>query len=165
MFPNRLLFGAVAALCLILVAAMAYVWSESMRQARSFALLSDEQVIAYQTTPVQQVRSLALDQADGPQIRVSAPEGFALTSPVDFDIQVEPRDGVAVDMTSIRIDYRLGPAWVNVTGKILKHASVTGSRLYASGADLPKGKHALRISIKDAQQRTTRATVSFSVAK
>ena len=101
--------------------------------------------------------------SDGPSISVSAPSGYALTSPVDFDIQIQPRNGVAVDMSSIRIEYRIGPAWVNVTGRIMKYASVKGSRLMAKGADLPSGKHAMRISVKDTSERITQATVSFTV--
>ena len=56
-------------------------------------------------------------------------------------------------------------AWVNMTSRIMKYASIKGSRLFAQGAELPPGKHALRVSINDAQNRLTQATVSFTVQK
>ncbi len=135
----------------------------------TFSLLNPEEVSMLATeepaTKPQKKRSLKISNGNGPGIKVAAPSGFALKSPVDFDIRLEPKDGVAVDMTSLRIDYRLGPAWVNLTGRIMKQATVEGSRLIARGAELPAGNHTLRLTAKDANARTTRATVSFSVTK
>lgn len=110
-------------------------------------------------------RSLAVKRNDGPVIMVHAPSGYALRSPVDFDVQFQPRDGVAVDMTSIRIDYRLGPIWTNVTRKLARHSSVAGTRLTASGAELPSGDHLVRLRIRDAANRETVALISFTVAE
>lgn len=128
-----------------------------------FSLLTAEEVQQRETVPQSAERSITVRSSAGPEIRVNAPQGFSLVSPVDFDIRVEPRDGVAVDMASITIEYKLGPAWINLTRRVMKHASVKGTRLYARGADLPAGNHALRVSIRDMNQRLTRATVNFTV--
>lgn len=110
-------------------------------------------------------RSLAVKRNDGPVIMVYAPSGFSLRSPVDFDVQFQARDGIAVDMDSIRIDYRLGPFWTNVTRKLARHSSVSGTRLRASGAELPSGDHLIRLRIRDAANRETVALISFTVAE
>lgn len=151
-----------AALLVALLAAYLF-WSD--RSGGGFVLLTAEEQSDFNKAGDEAHRDLRVDSSDGPKIQVSAPQGYSLTSPVDFDIRVEPKNGVAVDMSSIKIEYRVGPAWVNMTNRILKYASIKGSRLYARGAELPPGKHALRVSVNDAQNRLTRATVSFTVER
>lgn len=158
----KLVLGAVL-LCLI--AAVSATWHFQNRNQPEFALLTDAELAEYAKLPQDKHRNLTINASDGPAIQVAAPQGFSLASPVDFDIQVQPRGGVPVDMSSIKIEYKMGPAWINMTRTIMKYASVKGSRLYARGAELPKGRHALRVSVKDAQQRVTQATVSFTVTQ
>lgn len=133
----------------------------------SFTVLTASELEIYNdaSTQVQASpsRAIKMTATNGPQIKVAAPSGFSLTSPVDFDIVVQPRDGRPVDMSSLKIEYRLGPAWVNLTGRIMKRARVDGQRLFAQGADLPSGKHTLRVSIKDSEAQATQALISFSV--
>ena len=155
---------AAGALCVCLLAG-GTVWYLKRPQSPAFALLSPDEIGQYEDTPEPLTRNLTVNASNGPAIQVSAPKGYSLASPVDFDIRVEPRDGVAVNMASIKIEYKLGPAWINMTRRIMKYASVKGSRLYARGAELPKGQHALRVSIEDAQQRVTMATVQFTVTR
>jgi hypothetical protein len=143
------------------VAAWMYLGSDT--SDKGFALLSDEQLAQYELTPTQDTRALTSTRSDGPTIKVSSPSGFSLNSPVDFDIQVEPRGGVKVDMGSLRIEYKLGPIWVNLTNRAMREAKVNGLRFSARGAELPSGRHALRLTVRDTDQRTTQAVVKFSV--
>lgn len=152
----------VAALVVVSLAVW-LIWSD--RSSTGFVLLTAEEQTDFMRNPDELHRELKVSSSEGPNIQVSAPKGFSLVSPVDFDIRVEPRNGVAVNMKSIKIEYRIGPAWVNMTNRILKYASIKGSRLYARGAELPPGKHALRVSVNDAQNRVTQATVSFTVER
>lgn len=153
----------IATLAVLAAAAAAFGALWLRPDAPRFDLLTEAEVIRRQSLPGTPERAISVKTADGPAIRVAAPQGFALVSPVDFDIRVEPRDGVAVDMASITIEYRLGPAWVNLTRRVMKHASVRGTRLTARGADLPAGSHALRVSVRDVDRRLTRAMVKFTV--
>jgi len=159
---------AIVVLCAVLAGGAYWVWGGGGDDT-TFTLLNPEEVeamdIGEPATQAQKKRALKVTDASGPGIKVAAPSGFSLKSPVDFDILLEPKDGIAVDMTSLRIDYRLGPAWINLTGRIMKQATIKGSRLIARGAELPPGNHTLRLTARDANSRTTRATVSFSVAK
>ncbi|MFK7755162.1 MAG: hypothetical protein AB8B51_21770 [Sedimentitalea sp.] len=155
-----------------------YFLGTSMKGDDQFALLTVSEAKAHSLTDFdaltqeagsdtedQATRSFKVTASDGPLIKVAAPSGYALQSPVDFDIKIEPKNGVAVNMKSIRIEYRVGPAWLNVTGRIMKQAKVKGSRLFATGAELPAGKHAMRVTVQDANKRVTKATVSFTVKK
>ena len=162
MSKTRLIIAAISILAAGAILAARYIPDGG---PAGFALLSQEELEQYTGADLAKERSITVNSSNGPKINVSAPNGYTLASPVDFDIQIEPRDGVAVDMASIRIEYKLGPAWVNMTRRIMKYAKIKGARLYARGAELPKGRHALRVSISDAQNRRTRATVAFTVTR
>ncbi|RMF33985.1 MAG: hypothetical protein D6754_15885 [Alphaproteobacteria bacterium] len=109
-------------------------------------------------------RSLTQLKADGPQVRVYSPKGTKLTSPVDFDLEFVPRDGVPPMMGSIRLDYDMGLFWKDVTSRLMKYASVEGNRLRCRGARLPPGRHILRLRIIDKKRRTTVTRLEITVA-
>ncbi len=160
----RVFILVVGAAIIIGAGAVWYFRPMAVPPVQTFALLTDSEMSDLQGSDSEPlVRSLDVTNTSGPLIRVSSPSGASLISPVNFDIQVEPNGGVPVNMSSIRIEYKIGPAWINMTGRIMKYAKITGNRLYASGAELPAGKHALRVSIDDEQKRRTQATVTFKV--
>lgn len=131
------------------------------RQA-DYALLTPDETAQWAGAQ-EAVRGLSLTQANGPAIKVNAPAGFSLVSPVSFDIEVQPRDGVAPDMNSLKIEYYLNPLWINVTRRIMAQAKMTGTHMKATGAELPVGKHLMRLTIKDARGRVTSADLDFVV--
>lgn len=108
-------------------------------------------------------RALEPVKHDGPEIRIHAPRGFDLASPVDFDVEIVPKDGVEPDMTSLKIEYRIGPFWTDVTDRLRENARMTGLRMLAPGAKLPGGEHLLRLTIGDREGRITVARLSFTV--
>lgn len=156
----------VLALCAIGIVAGGAYWYRNVTAPtdETFALLTEDQMAERAAAEEPKVRGLDVTNTKGPLIRVSAPSGRSLSSPVNFDIKIEPNGGVPVNMSTIRIEYKIGPAWVNVTRTILKYASITGSRLHAKGAELPPGNHLLRVSVADDKSRKTQATVKFSVS-
>ena len=160
---QRNLIYLLAAIAVVGGGAAAWVFLSGDTSDKGFALLNDEQLAQYELTPTQDTRAIIATKSDGPKINVSSPSGFSLNSPVDFDIKVEPRGGVKVDMASLRIEYKLGPIWVNLTNRVMREAKVNGLRFSARGAELPSGRHALRLTVRDAEQRTTQAVVKFSV--
>lgn len=164
---SRTLRIRLAGLLALLLVGGAAIWNGLHRTAPppGFALLSPDEIAEIARYPAASPRNITVTEADGPVIKVAAPSGFALSSPVDFDIQIQPRGGIAVDMTSLRIEYRLGPAWVNLTHRVMRQATIKGSHFYARGAELPPGNHALRLTVRDEMARTTRALVTFSVVR
>lgn len=145
------------------IAGAAFVaWNQS-QYTSGFVMLTAEEIAIIRDPAPPLKRGIQMTLSNGPEIQVSAPKGDALVSPVDIDIWVAPKDGVPVDMSTIKIEYRLGPTWINMTRRVMNYASVQGPRLFAKGAELPVGRHALRVSVQDTADRTTQATVSFSV--
>lgn len=148
---------------IVLVAVLLFYRPAVTPAPENFALLTSDEQTELEKNPTKLERSIGVTNTAGPLIKVSSPSGFSLKSPVDFDIVVEPQDGAPVDMQSIRIEYKIGPAWINVTNRILQYASIKGSRLFATGAELPSGNHALRVSVSDNKKRKTQAVVTFKV--
>jgi len=161
---SRTVFPAVLAL-LAIVGAF-FTWQTTRNQpSAGFALLTDQEISERAAYPDQKARALNMTETNGPIIKVSSPVGFALNSPVNFDIRVEPRGGVAVDMTSFSIEYKLGPVWVNLTRRVMREAKIEGSHFRARGAELPPGNHSLRLTARDEKSRRTQALVTFSIAE
>lgn len=159
--------SAAIVLIAVVIAAGAAAWllRGALQPQAGFTVLTAAELETYTSQPAVDSpgRTITLTASDGPQIKVAAPSGFALTSPVDFDIRIQPRDGRPANMDTLKIEYRLGPAWVNLTKRIMKRASVSGERFLAQGAELPAGNHTLRVSIKDDASKLTQAVVTFSV--
>lgn len=153
------------AIGLAVVAIAAAGWRyQSNLSKQAFYLLTPAEVAeraGFEEDP--STRGFKLTRAEGPKISFASPNRDVLASPVNIDVNISPRDGVPVDMKSIRIDYKMGPGWINVTRRIMKHASVSGSRLYAKSAELPAGRHTMRLTINDSSKRQTQALVSFVV--
>lgn len=100
---------------------------------------------------------------NGPEIVFHAPSATKLNSPVDFDVEFRPRGGIAPDVGTLKVEYDLGIAWLNITKKLLAHAKVSGTRLSSKRAQLPGGNHVLRMTIRDKQGRESQAILRFSV--
>ena len=165
MSKRMLALSAAGVIAAIAIGVLLFKPSSQTETVASFPLLSSEELQTRADAGPEQgsERALSMTVSDGPGIKVAAPSGDSLKSPVDFDIQLNPRDGVAVDMSSLKIEYKLGPAWLNLTNRVMKEASVKGTRFYARGAELPPGKHSLRLSVKDVNGRATQAKVSITV--
>jgi hypothetical protein len=134
----------------------------------NFSLLTEEETIAYKQYPIaddegSDTRSLKLTVNDGPTIEVASPSGFTLRSPVNFDIRIKPRGAVPVSMSSLKIEYRLGPIWTDITARLAGHGAVIGTQLKARGADLPVGNHRVRLTVLDTAGKKTSAVLSFAV--
>lgn len=115
-------------------------------------------------TERQQTRNLTVERDAGPEIVLHRPISFELASPVDFDVEFRPRDNVAPDLATLRVEYDMGLFWQDVTKRLLGHARVTGLRLTSTGARLPPGRHVLRVRIMDKQRRATVSTLELTVA-
>jgi hypothetical protein len=84
---------------------------------------------------------------NGPAIRIVSPTEAAVTKPFDIDVRFEPRPGGApVDPASLKVAVIKFFEW-DITDKVRPY--VVGSRLYYQGAEIPAGRHRIRISIAD----------------
>jgi hypothetical protein len=151
-------------------AAVALAWSQGGVRAfadEAFLLLTDEEMELFKQKPLQDddvdTRALSFAESAGPIIQVASPTGSTLKSPVNFDVRIKPKNGVPVAMSSLKVEYKLGPFWTDITGRLAGHGSVIGTRLKANGAKLPKGKHKVQLTVLDVDGRRTRAVAAFAV--
>lgn len=105
---------------------------------------------------------------DAPKIIILEPgaaaeESEELLSPIDFIMKFEPQGEATIDLDSIRVHYKyLG--WQDITDKILEHAEITEEGIRALKAEIPKGKHKMRLKVKDSLGREARAVIVFRIA-
>ena len=149
---------------------LAMAWSLRGERAVAeevFPLLSEEEVAVFRQNPLSDAdvdtRSVSFTEEAGPVIQVASPRGSTLKSPVNFDVRIKPKNGVAVAMSSLKVEYKLGPFWTDITSRLASHGAVVGTRLKARGAQLPKGKHLIRLTILDVKGQRTRALAAFVV--
>ena len=97
-----------------------------------------------------------------PAIQVQKPQiDKGVKPPVDIEVRFVPERDVSVNLDSLRILY--GMLRIDVTSRVLEHASVTAQGVSAPGADLPRGTHTLTIEIADTLGRTARQRFKFEV--
>ncbi len=151
-------------------AALALAWTQGGGHAfadEAFVLLTDEEMDLFRQNPLlddgADTRALSFSENAGPMIQVASPTGSTLKSPVNFDVRIKPKGGVAVAMSSLKVEYKLGPFWTDITSRLAGHGAVVGTRLKANGAKLPKGKHKVQLTVLDVNGRRTRAVAAFAV--
>lgn len=154
--------GCSAAIALALTRPGGQAFADEM-----FSLLTDEELDLFRKNPLSDdesdTRALTFAENAGPIIQMASPTGLTLKSPVSFDVRIKPKDGVPVAMSSLKVEYKLGPFWTDITGRLAGHGSVVGTRLKAKGAKLPLGKHKVQLTILDVDGRRTRAVATFAV--
>lgn len=91
----------------------------------SFALLTPEEITQWARAGA--TRGISLTRTDGPTIKVNAPTASSLSSPVSFDVELLPRGGVEPAPETLKIEYGMGPVWMDVTRRIRQHARMNGA--------------------------------------
>ncbi len=105
-------------------------------------------------------------EVDAPQILVESPKAGAepIHSPVSIAVKFVPAAGAAIDPAAFKVAARIMGGWMDVTSEILKRAQVKASGVQVSGAMLPKGKHHIRMQIKDDKGRLGESVIGFEIA-
>lgn len=136
--------------------------------ASAFELISAQQYQKLQQSAAseQQIERLekSLDlNASAPRIELLQPdiEADALSSPFEIELRSTPSTGANIDLGSLKITY----GWFNITDKIMQNAEVTESGILAKDAEIPAGRHTIKVEIKDSLNRKARRKFSFTVAK
>ena len=149
------IMGLAAGLCLLIMA--------PVKDAAGYDLLTAEE-IASRTAP-SSTRSITPLKNEGPEVIIHNPDGANdLRSPLDFDVEFRERTA-APDMATLKLEYDLGLFWTDVTSRLAGHAEITDSRIISRGAELPSGRHVLRLSISDLAGKVTATKITFTVAE
>jgi hypothetical protein len=97
-----------------------------------------------------------------PEITVRQPgEASKYSPPIDIEISFRPMAGSSIDLDSLKIAY--GSLGINVTKRVLEHATVTPEGILSKGAKLPSGKHKLTVSIADDLGRVGKRRFKFEI--
>lgn len=99
-----------------------------------------------------------------PGIRlVSPPAGAkAVASPFPFKIEFAPHGGAHIDPATVRLTYLKLPL-VDLTPRIGPY--LTGSGIQIPSAQVPPGKHALKLEMRDSDGRTAETLISLTVLR
>ena len=90
---------------------------------------------------------------------VSAP----IRNPATIEVQFTAGPGNTINMQSFRATY--GWLGIDVTRRILQHATKTLNSLTAADVDLPRGSHRVTLSIADSTGKRASRTFNLSVAR
>lgn len=103
------------------------------------------------------------NDADNPRIRILAPPlGRPLNSPLDIELQFIPTISAPIRPESFRACY-VGAVTMDITKRIVDHATVSEHGLRVTGARLPPGLHHLLLLIADQRGRIGRTKVDFFI--
>jgi len=100
----------------------------------------------------------------GPGIVVISPDSSLseVKSPFDFLVKFEPRGGVKVDSSTVKITYLKFP-YVDLTERVKTAISEQGINF--PKAMVPTGEHSVRITVKDIDGRESNSVVNLVVNK
>lgn len=100
----------------------------------------------------------------GPKIELVQPKIGDTPVPVPLDIELvfSGSDGVEINPDSMRIYYRKFRKYFNVTDTVLENATFDKNRLVSKNVKIrKKGKHRIKVVIKDTQGRTSEKVFKF----
>jgi hypothetical protein len=99
-----------------------------------------------------------------PVITVRQPDvSRPLLNPMTFDVQFTATPGATINPSTFQARYgRLG---INITRRLLAHATWTASGLFAANVDVPAGNHRISVSIADNLGRVGTRVVNLQVLR
>ena len=105
-----------------------------------------------------------MDLPAPPEIELLRPDISApIKNPVTIEARFRAGPGASIDMGSFKAVY--GWLGINITSRLLEHASKTPNGLVAENIDIPSGDHKVTLSIADSNGKTASRTFQFSVAR
>lgn len=99
-----------------------------------------------------------------PVITVRRPDvSRPLRNPMTFDVQFTATPGATIDRSTFQARYgRLG---INITRRLLAHATWTPGGLFAGNVNVPTGNHRISVSIADNLGRVGTRVVNLQVLR
>ena len=109
------------------------------------------------------VRQSATPAEQGaPVITVRQPNvARALRNPMTFDIEFRAAPGATINLSTFQAKY--GWLGINITSRLLEHATRTPNGLFAAAVNVPTGNHRISVSIADNLGRVGTRVVNLHV--
>jgi hypothetical protein len=130
--------------------------------AAGWTLISQEEFERDSVAP--QARSLQLAPATPgvPSIEIQQPdETRPIQTPVTIRLLFRAQPSAVIDPNSFRATY--GWLRIDITRRIIDHAQVNASGLFANNAEVPAGHHKITLEIADNFHRVGMRTFEFTV--
>ncbi|MEA3411678.1 MAG: hypothetical protein U9R74_09075 [Pseudomonadota bacterium] len=156
---TRLARNPVLVFWLVMIA-----WVGGASAANRFQLVSPEEFAQSQAAPQFETKAMVLPEPGAPEIVVIAPESRGrIRTPMDIRLVFVPADGARIDPDSLRILY--GWLKLDITDRVMQHATMSVSELLVSGADIPVGDHKIIVRVTDDKGRTGEKSVKFTAVE
>jgi hypothetical protein len=99
-----------------------------------------------------------------PVITVNQPDILrALRNPTTFDIQFRAAPGTTINLSTFQAKY--GWLGINITNRLLEHATRRPTGLFAADVNVPIGNHRISLSIADNLGRVGTRVVNLQVLR
>jgi hypothetical protein len=99
-----------------------------------------------------------------PTITVEQPDARKpIASPISIRLSFQPALGANIDPKTFHVTYGFGLFAIDITSRILEHATLTSSGISADNARLPSGHHRVTVQIADDHGRVGTHTFEFTV--
>ena len=99
-----------------------------------------------------------------PSIVLVRPETTGpLRNPVSLELRFETTSGAGINMDSVRATY--GWLGIDITRRLLAHATRTANTLSAENVNIPLGRHRVTISVADTAGRVGSRTFQISIVR
>lgn len=130
----------------------------------TYKLISEEEFSAELKAPEDEFFDRALTDPLGPVIGLMRPgDGSKFKAPVDIELKFEAADGAEIDLGTLKITY--GALGIDVTERVIEHATLTEAGLISENADLPVGRHKLTVTISDTAGRVGKKRFKFQIVE
>lgn len=142
----------------------------SVALGQVFTLISPDEYTAHRQAitdgverpfePLKATRSL---RARPPGIELLRPDlgAGAAATPTDIELLFKPAANRQIDMESLTILY--GWLGIDITSRVLTHATVTENSVLANGAELPSGSHSITVRIADSEGSEAEREFDFTI--
>ena len=99
----------------------------------------------------------------GPSVKLISPEADTpISSPIDFKVHFEARGEGKIDPASVKVVYMKSP-FVDLTPRLKNSISTNG--IDFTKAEVPPGRHTIRVTGKDVDGRETNSVFTLVVNK
>jgi hypothetical protein len=143
------------------VALILALWASSSGAQAPWALVSPEQDARDRAAPH---TAAPIDLPAPPVIELLRPDiSNPIRNPVTNETRFSAGPGATINMSSFGATY--GWLGINITNRLLEHATKTPNGLLAKNVDIPPGNHRVTISIADTTGKTASRTFRFSIVR
>lgn len=113
--------------------------------------------------PAQDAKPSSRSIVRGPVVKWISPKNDAtVNSPFELKVLLEPREGVKIDSTSLKVVYLKAPS-IDLTPRL--QTAITPDGINFKQAEVPPGTHTIRLTIKDTEGRETNSQLTIKVNK